>query len=98
MRRAGADTFPPRMTAEGDSFALLVAAIGIAAIAGLEIDQRKMPRHDFDAAQLRHFRRIEHRYPRHELGNMALAWRVKPWLFGFRRPFREMQEVVGGPL
>ena len=50
MRRAVARTFAPRMAAESDGFALLVAALGGAAIAGLEIDQRQMARIDFDAA------------------------------------------------
>ena len=52
MRRAIARARPPRMAAKGDGFALFVAAVGIAAIAPSEIDQRKMTRLDLDAAQL----------------------------------------------
>ena len=44
MRRAVARTRAARMTAEGDDFALFVAAIGIAAIAVLQLNQRKTAR------------------------------------------------------
>src|SRR5712671_2847499 len=55
MRRAVARTWTARMTAEGDGFALLVTAIGIAAVAALQIDHGKMARLDLDAAELGNF-------------------------------------------
>ena len=61
MRRAITRTRAARMTAEGDGLALFVAAIRIAAIAALQLDQGKMPRFDPDAAQLDRLDLFEHR-------------------------------------
>src|SRR5689334_1586681 len=52
MRRAIARTRPAGMTAESDRLALLIAAIRIAAIAALQLDQGEMPRLDRCAAQV----------------------------------------------
>jgi hypothetical protein len=52
MRGTIARALAPWVTAEGDGFALLVAAVKIPAIAGFNIYQRKMARIDLDAAQL----------------------------------------------
>src|SRR6476659_6057561 len=52
MRAAITRTRAARMTAEGDGFALFIAAIGIAAIATLQLGQGKMPRFDVHATQL----------------------------------------------
>src|SRR5947209_2549382 len=49
MRRAIARAGPARMTAKGDLLALLVAAIGIAAVAWFELDQCDQARPDTDA-------------------------------------------------
>ena len=51
MRRAIAGVLAARPAAEGDGFALFVAAIGIAAIPGLKFRQRQMARIGFDAAE-----------------------------------------------
>ena len=65
----------PRVAAKGDGLALLVAAIGIAAIAGFEIEQAKDGAARFrHSAAFRHFRRA--RRPASAamgLGNVALA-------------------------
>ena len=52
MRAAITRTRAARMTAEGDSLTLFIAAIGIAAIAVLQLDEGKMPRFDANASQL----------------------------------------------
>src|SRR5580692_7625711 len=52
MRRAIAGVLAARLTAEGDGFAFLIAAIGVAAIAGFELQQRQMSRIGFDTAKL----------------------------------------------
>ena len=54
MRGAIARTFLARMAAKGDRLALHVATVGVAAVAGLEIDQRDMTRRDRDATKLKH--------------------------------------------
>ena len=51
MRAAITQTRAARMTAEGDGLALFVAAIRIAAIAALQLDQGTMPRFDANTAQ-----------------------------------------------
>jgi hypothetical protein len=40
------------VAAEGDGLALFIAAVGVTAIAPLQLDQGEMPRLDPDAAQL----------------------------------------------
>src|SRR6266446_9105464 len=50
-----------RMTAEGDGLALFIAAIGVAAIAPLQLYQGEMPWLDRYAAQLDRFDLLEHR-------------------------------------
>jgi hypothetical protein len=52
MGRAIARTRAPRVAAEGDGLALFIAAVGVTAIAPLQLDQGEMPRLDPDAAQL----------------------------------------------
>src|SRR5215213_606977 len=61
MRRAVARTRAAWIAAEGDGFSLLIAAVGVTAIALLQLDQGKMPRLDPDAAQLDRFHLFEHR-------------------------------------
>src|SRR3979411_2606635 len=61
------------MTAEGDGFAVLIAAVGVAAITGFEVSKRKVARVDFDAAELWHLRRRENRHWPDEVGSTVLA-------------------------
>src|SRR4051794_14680056 len=75
------------MTAERDGFSLLVAAIRISAIADLQIDERKMTRIDFHAAQLWQFVSLEKRDPRDKFRDMALA-RLTQWYQFFSRTAR----------
>src|SRR5450631_1081669 len=65
------------MTAEGDGFAVLVTAIGIAAIAGFEIDQDEMTRHDFDASEFYRLRGFDLWHGPHEPGGVAFARLVR---------------------
>src|SRR5882757_1350492 len=48
------------MAAEQDGFALLVAAIGVAALAIFEIDQRHQPRAETDTAELDRLSALAH--------------------------------------
>jgi len=50
MRDAVTRAFAARMAAKGDRLTLCIAAIWIAAIVRLEINQRQMPRRDRDTA------------------------------------------------
>src|SRR4029077_12715821 len=52
VRNAVARTVATRMAAEGDRLPLRIAAIGIAAITVLKVEEGKMARHDGDAAQI----------------------------------------------
>src|SRR5450432_834164 len=52
MRPAVAGAQKPWMAAEQDDVAVLVAAIGVAAITGFEVDQRHQPRTEADTAEL----------------------------------------------
>src|SRR4029077_9608668 len=52
MRPAIARGGEPRMAAKSNGLALLVAAIGVAAIVRLELNQRKQTRRDADATKL----------------------------------------------
>src|SRR5215207_5536458 len=61
MRRAVARTRAAWMAAEGDGLTLLIATVGVTAIALLQLDQGKMPRLDLDAAQLDRLHLFEHR-------------------------------------
>src|SRR5258707_5371331 len=72
------------MTAKGDGLALLVAAVGIAAIAAFELSEGKMARIDFHAAQFDRLSVLENRLGPNELGCVAPAqanqWRFfAPW-------------------
>src|ERR1700686_1760633 len=97
MRRAVARAVAPRMAAKGDGFALRVAAVGVAAVAGFEIDQGEMPRHDLDTAEFCRFRPFENRRRPRKPGCPALA-RLAAWrFFRFRRPLGPMLELVPGP-
>src|SRR3954466_9008321 len=58
MGRAVTRTRTARMTTKGNRFALFVATVGVAAIAAFQLDQGKVARIDFDAAQLDRFRFI----------------------------------------
>src|SRR5262245_9825212 len=62
MRRAIARARLTRMTAEADRLAVLVAAIGIAAIAALEREQRDQARLDADASQFDRIGRLQCRW------------------------------------
>src|SRR6266702_253728 len=64
MRRAIAGAGMARMTAEGDLLSVLVAAIGIAAVASFELDKRDQARPDTDAAQIDRFGRLQRRLRR----------------------------------
>src|ERR1700721_2320437 len=59
MRKAIARAFLARMAAKGDGLAFRVAAAGVAAVAGLEINQRQMTRRDRDAPKLKGGRALE---------------------------------------
>ena len=52
VRNAVARTVATRMAAEGDRLPLRIAAIGIAAITVLKVEEGKVARHDGDAAQI----------------------------------------------
>jgi hypothetical protein len=68
---------------KSDGFALLVAAIGVAAIARFEINQRKMARIDPDTAKLDGLRCARKSAPPNELGYMAFARFGSQRLLGF---------------
>src|SRR5258708_4500560 len=57
------------MAAEQDGFALLVAAIGVAALAIFEIDQRHQPRAETDTAELDRLSALAHG-----------SWLLSAWL------------------
>ena len=61
MRRAITRTRSTRVTAEGDGFVLFLAAIGIATIAGLKLDQGEMARFDISTTQFRLGHLVKHR-------------------------------------
>ena len=61
MWRAIARTRAARMTAESDGLALLIAAVGIAAVAAFQLDQGEMPQFDRHTAQLDRLDLLEHR-------------------------------------
>ena len=62
-----------RVTAESNGFAFLVAAVGISAIAGFKIHQRKMARIDLDAAELGGLLALEPRHQPHGFGHVAFV-------------------------
>ena len=62
MPEAVARALALRMTAERDGFAVGVATIGIPAIAGFQLYQRQMARHDLDAAEFDADRRVGERF------------------------------------
>src|SRR5437879_4265854 len=68
MRRAIARAGLARMTAEGDRLSLLVTAIGITAVASIELDQRDQTRPDTDAAQFDRLGRLQRRLRRQVQG------------------------------
>src|SRR2546423_5762092 len=92
MRRAIARAFARGMAAESNGLALPVAAIGIAAIASLEIDKREQARFDADATEFDRLDACQHRHGLHRLGIAKPArsrrrWRARllrhpMWLFG----------------
>jgi hypothetical protein len=71
MRRAIAGVRCARLSAEGDGFAVLVAAIGVAAIAGFELQQRQMARIGFDTAELEGLFAFENRHDPSGHGGVA---------------------------
>ena len=73
MRRAVAHAPAPRMTAESNGFAFRVATVGISAIAGFKIHQRKMARIDLDAAKLDGLLALEHWHQPHGFGLVAFV-------------------------
>lgn len=60
VRGAIIRTSTARVTAKGDRFTILVAAVRKAAIALFELDQREMARIDLDTAKLDHLVPLEH--------------------------------------
>src|SRR6478672_7985020 len=68
MRNAVARTRAPGVTAKSDGFTLPVTAVGIAAIVAFKLDQGKMARIDFDAAQFDGLHATENRHRPNELG------------------------------
>jgi hypothetical protein len=86
------------MTAEGDGFALLLAAEGIAAIRCIEIHQREMTRHDLDAAEPWRLHALESRRLPLEFRRMLLARFAKPRLLRPGGQFGPMPEVIRGPV
>src|SRR4030081_2877056 len=73
MRSAVACTLATGVTAKGNGFALLVAAIRVAAIAASKLDQGKMARIDFDTAEFYRLGAFENRHGPHELGCVAFT-------------------------
>jgi hypothetical protein len=82
MRRAIAGVRNTRLIAEGDGFALLVTAIGVAAIAGFKLQQRQMARIGFDAAELDGLLAFENRHDPSGEGSVAFPQFLRAWLVG----------------
>ena len=61
------------MTAEGDDLAIRVTAIGVAAIAVFQLEQRQMPRDDIGGAQLFDFGGFERRWEPPKIGDTISA-------------------------
>jgi hypothetical protein len=88
MRRAIARPFAARATAKGDGFPIQITALGETAGAASELDQRKMPWSDFDAAQLHPFDALEYRPTAEKL--------QRPEIVGSPRPLsRPLQLPLG---
>src|SRR6476660_2943218 len=85
MRSTIARALASRVCAKSNGFALLLPAIGVTAIARLEICERKMARIDLDTAELDGLRAPESRHRRDELGRMVFARSARLGLWGFRR-------------
>src|SRR5271169_4088674 len=96
MRRAVARALAPRVTAEGDRLALFVATVGVAAVAGREVNERKVTRRGFDASELCRLRSLEIGRRLQEFGNMARF--VPPRCFCLRFCFWGPPGQVLGPL
>src|SRR5437764_4549603 len=60
------------MTAKGDGFAVFVAPVRIATVAGFKLAKREVTRIGFDAAQLWHINRSEDRKRPHDVGSTDL--------------------------
>src|SRR5882724_1537178 len=85
------------MTAKGDGFTVLVAAVRVAATAAVEIDQRQQARTDADTAEFHWLSAIGRRPPLARLGRATLARFPRAGLRWLRRLVspRRLRPAVG---
>src|ERR1700749_3945505 len=94
MCGAIAGVLAPRMAAEGDRLALLVAAVGVAAIARFKLDQREMARLDLQAQQRWQIDAFEDRYEPFRRGGESFAQVMQAHLLRFRRLPRRLARAL----
>src|SRR3954449_8313992 len=83
------------MAAEGDRFAIRLAAIRVTAIARFELEKRKMARHEFDAAEFWCLCLFEHSYSRYKFRSVPLARLVQACRFSPTPPGPTRRQILG---